>query len=85
LFSAWRDCIASYKDDTLMRILCIAGSQVFSNAVTERNFSSVTRLLSPQQTRTGSNLLSAQLLACRAKKWAQVTKVKKLIVGQKED
>jgi hypothetical protein len=87
LFSSWRDCINRHTaastsseelvTDTLIRILCIAGSQVFSNAVTERNFSSVTRFLSPQRSRTGSTLLSAQVLACRAKKWAQFKCVKK--------
>jgi hypothetical protein len=69
------DVLDSTITESLVRILCITASQVFSNAETERNFSTVSRLLNPQRINTGNELLCAQLLACRAKEWA----VKKIV------
>lgn len=56
---------------SLAALLRICGAQLFSNAVGESNFSSVTRLLSDQRLRSGGKLLAAQLLALRARSWAQ--------------
>jgi hypothetical protein len=56
---------------TLGGLLRICGAQLYSNAIGESNFSSVTRLLSDQRLRSGGKLLAAQLLASRARSWAQ--------------
>lgn len=55
----------------LADLLGICGAQMFSNAVGESSFSSVSRFLSPQRLKSGAELLAAQLLAARASKWAQ--------------
>ena len=70
LFRRWLK-LADSVDSTLGDLLCICGAQMFSNAAGESNFSSVTRILSDSRLRTGVNLLAAQILAIRAKTWAQ--------------
>ena len=56
---------------TLGGLLRACGAQLYSNAIGESNFSSVTRILSNQRLRTGGKLLAAQVLASRARRWAQ--------------
>lgn len=55
----------------LLELLCLSASQLFGNAVTEGNFASLARFLSPQRLKSGTNLLAAQLLASKAQTWAQ--------------
>lgn len=55
----------------IVELLCLCASQLFANAVTEGNFSSLTRFLAPQRLKSGPQLLAAQLLASKAQKWAQ--------------
>ena len=71
LLRAWLD-VAKGICPTLGGLLRICGAQLYSNAIGESNFSSVTRLLSDQRLRSGGKLLAAQLLASRARTWAQM-------------
>jgi len=59
------------KKKVLTELLCVCASQLFANSVTESNFSCVTRFLGPARLRSKGPLLAAQLLASKAKAWAQ--------------
>ena len=54
-----------------MQLLRVCGAQMFSNAVGESNFASLTRFLAPSRLKSGGKLLAAQLLASKASTWAQ--------------
>ena len=71
-FKKWH-AAASKVNTKLAKLLQICGAQMFSNAVGESNFATVSRLLSDQRLKTGKKLLAAQLLGARATKWAQFT------------
>ena len=62
LLNRWLKRAAEHSD-VLHQIVVIAGSHMLSNSFSEGNFSTVSRMLSPQMLRTGHELLVAKLLA----------------------